>query len=53
MHFGGVLLVTVGVMQATGWWGKLITRLQTLITGFQLPRRTAGRPAQGWHRPTG
>jgi len=37
MRFGGVLLVTVGVMQATGWWGKLITRLQTLITGFQLP----------------
>ncbi|MER5436114.1 hypothetical protein [Streptomyces sp. NPDC002588] len=26
-----------GVMQVTGWWGQLIVRLQTLITGFQLP----------------
>lgn len=37
MRFGGVLLVAVGVMQVTGWWGQLIARLQTLITGFQLP----------------
>lgn len=37
MRFGGVLLVAVGVMQVTGWWGQLIARLQILITGFQLP----------------
>ncbi|MES4829337.1 cytochrome c biogenesis protein CcdA, partial [Streptomyces anthocyanicus] len=37
MRLGGVLLVAVGVMQVTGWWGQLIARLQTLITGFQLP----------------
>ncbi|MFE2415816.1 hypothetical protein [Streptomyces hokutonensis] len=36
-HFGGVLLVAVGVMQVTRWWGQLIARLQTLTTGFQLP----------------
>ncbi|KPC72036.1 cytochrome C biogenesis protein ResC [Streptomyces sp. NRRL WC-3753] len=37
MRFGGVLLVAVGVMQVTGWWGQLIAQLQGLITGFQLP----------------
>lgn len=37
MRCGGVLLVAVGVMQVTGWWGQLIAQLQTLITGFQLP----------------
>jgi cytochrome c-type biogenesis protein len=37
MRFGGVPLVAVGAMQATGRWGQLIARLQTLITGFQLP----------------
>lgn len=37
MRVGGVLLVAVGVMQVTGWWGQLIAELQTLIAGFQLP----------------
>jgi len=37
MRLGGLLLVAVGVMRVTGWWGQLIARLQTLITGFQLP----------------
>ena len=37
MRVGGVLLVAVGVMQVTGWWGQLIAQLQTLISGFQLP----------------
>ncbi len=37
MRCGGVLLVAVGVMQVTGWWGQLIAQLQTLITGFQVP----------------
>ncbi|MGC5041114.1 cytochrome c biogenesis CcdA family protein [Streptomyces sp. DT190] len=37
MRCGGVLLVVVGVMQVTGWWGQLIAQFQTLITGFQLP----------------
>ncbi|MET9819255.1 MULTISPECIES: hypothetical protein [unclassified Streptomyces] len=37
MCFGGVLLIAVGVIQVTGWWGQLIARLRTLITGFRLP----------------
>jgi cytochrome c-type biogenesis protein len=37
MRFGGVLLVAVGVMQVTGWWGQLIAQFQTLISGFQVP----------------
>lgn len=37
MRVGGALLVAVGVMEVTGWWGQLIANMQTLITGFQLP----------------
>ncbi|KAF5990674.1 cytochrome c biogenesis CcdA family protein [Streptomyces sp. WAC00263] len=37
MRFGGALLVVVGVMEVTGWWGELIASMQSLISGFQLP----------------
>ncbi|MFJ9011622.1 hypothetical protein [Streptomyces canus] len=37
MRFGHALLVAVGVMEVTGWWGELITSMQSLITGVQLP----------------
>ncbi|MFK4547159.1 cytochrome c-type biogenesis protein [Streptomyces tendae] len=37
MRFGGALLVVVGVMQITGWWGELIASMQSLVTGFELP----------------
>jgi cytochrome c-type biogenesis protein len=37
MRVGGALLVAVGVMEVTGWWGQLIASMQSLIAGFQLP----------------
>lgn len=35
--FGGVLLVVVGVMLATGLWGQLVAMLRGPIAGFELP----------------
>jgi cytochrome c-type biogenesis protein len=37
MRLGGVLLVTVGLLQVTGLWGRLIALLQTSISSFQPP----------------
>ncbi|MBP0456050.1 sulfite exporter TauE/SafE family protein [Streptomyces bomunensis] len=34
---GGVFLVLLGILQITGLWTDLISRLQGTITGFQLP----------------
>jgi cytochrome c-type biogenesis protein len=35
MQFGGVLLVTVGLLQVTGLWGQLIALLQSSISSYQ------------------
>jgi cytochrome c-type biogenesis protein len=35
MQAGGVLLVTVGLLQVTGIWGHLVALLQTSISNFQ------------------
>jgi cytochrome c-type biogenesis protein len=32
---GGVMLVTIGVLLATGAWGQLVGHLQGLVTGFE------------------
>lgn len=37
MRVGGALLVAVGVMEVTGWWGQLLAGMQSLIAGFALP----------------
>lgn len=37
MRVGGALLVAVGVMEVTGWWGQLLASMQSLISGFALP----------------
>jgi len=37
MRLGGVLLISVGLLQLTGAWVSLIARLQGLISGTQLP----------------
>lgn len=37
MRVGGALLVAVGVMEVTGWWGQLLASMQSLIAGFALP----------------
>lgn len=37
MRVGGLMLVVVGVLQASGLWTALISRMQGLISGFQLP----------------
>jgi len=34
---GGVLLVVVGLLMASGLWLALITRMQSAILGFQVP----------------
>ena len=37
MRVGGLLLVTVGVLQMSGAWTELIARMQGLISGTELP----------------
>lgn len=37
MRAGGLMLVTVGLLQVSGAWTALIAQMQGLITGFQLP----------------
>jgi cytochrome c-type biogenesis protein len=37
MRVGGLLLITVGVVQISGLWTEWIARLQGLIGGTQLP----------------
>ncbi|MGH3682533.1 MAG: cytochrome c biogenesis CcdA family protein [Natronosporangium sp.] len=37
MVAGGLLLVTLGLLQITGLWTALMARLQGVILGFQLP----------------
>jgi cytochrome c-type biogenesis protein len=32
--FGGVFLIVIGILQATGWWGSLINDLRSTISGF-------------------
>lgn len=36
-HGGGVLLVLVGILQASGVWSELIAALQTWVVGWQAP----------------
>jgi cytochrome c-type biogenesis protein len=37
MRLGGLLLIAVGILQVTGAWGQLISRLQVLIANWQPP----------------
>jgi cytochrome c-type biogenesis protein len=37
MRTGGLLLIGLGLLQVTGAWTTLITRMQGLITGWQTP----------------
>ena len=37
MRAGGVMLVTLGVLEVTGLWVELVTRLQGLIGSWQVP----------------
>lgn len=37
MRVGGAMLILLGVLQVTGLWLHLITRLQGLIVGWQVP----------------
>jgi len=37
MRPGGAMLIVVGLLQVTGLWTMLMTRLQGLILGYQLP----------------
>ncbi len=37
MQVGGVLLITVGVLQVTGIWASMIVELQTLVANWQTP----------------
>ena len=37
MRAGGLLLITVGVLQLSGEWTRLIARMQGLISGTELP----------------
>ncbi|WP_256790078.1 MULTISPECIES: cytochrome c biogenesis CcdA family protein [Frankia] len=37
MRVGGTMLVLVGLLQVTGLWAELISRMQGLVTGFQAP----------------
>jgi cytochrome c-type biogenesis protein len=34
-RIGGVMLVTIGVLLATGAWGQLVGHLQGVVTGFE------------------
>lgn len=37
MLVGGLLLITLGVLQVTGLWSELMTRVQVLVVGWQTP----------------
>ncbi|MFL4901725.1 cytochrome c biogenesis CcdA family protein [Streptomyces sp. MMS24-I2-30] len=37
MHFGGALLVAVGILQVSGVWAHMIQQLQGWISGYELP----------------
>lgn len=37
MQIGGVLLITVGILQVTGIWTSLITQMQSLVANWQTP----------------
>lgn len=37
MQVGGVLLITVGVLQVTGIWASMIVELQVLVANWQTP----------------
>ena len=37
MRLGGVMLVLLGLLQVTGLWLELISRLQGLISSWQMP----------------
>ncbi|MBX6169502.1 MAG: cytochrome c biogenesis protein CcdA, partial [Thermobispora bispora] len=32
---GGAMLVTVGLLLVTGWWGGLVAQLQGWVAGFE------------------
>ena len=34
-RIGGIMLVTIGVLLATGEWGQLVGHLQGVVTGFE------------------
>ena len=38
MRFGGLMLIAVGVLLVTGWWGDMVVWLQVhLILGTETP----------------
>jgi cytochrome c-type biogenesis protein len=37
MTMGGTMLIVLGVLQITGVWFELMTRLQVLVLGWQSP----------------
>ena len=37
MRTGGALLIVLGLLQLTGLWTELITRMQGWITGWTVP----------------
>lgn len=37
MQLGGVLLITIGIMQVTGIWTSMVAQLQSLVANWQTP----------------
>jgi len=37
MKIGGVMLIVLGVLLLTGWWGSIVATIQAWLPGEELP----------------